>query len=166
MEGRIDKRSLLDQLKGELTTELDRATRRARDSAEAATHEENRAESDKDMRSTEASYVARGQAARVSELERNLVQLGAMVLEELGPGDPIRASAIVVVDQDAPRKGRTTYFLVTAAGGVHLACGGVEVVTLTTASPLGAALIGLSLGDEVEVPTPQGKREYTIVEVR
>ena len=49
---------------------------RAVDAAEGATHEENRAEGDKDMRSTEASYVARGHAERTVQLEQALVQRG------------------------------------------------------------------------------------------
>jgi transcription elongation GreA/GreB family factor len=163
----LSKVSLLAQLRDGLAGERHRATLRARDAAEATTHEENRAEGDKDMRATEASYVARGQAARVAEIERALAQLGAMEIVDIAAaGHRACASAIVVVEQTAPRPGRTTYLLVTAAGGVRLRAGDAEIVTLTTTSPLGAALVGLGVGEEAEIPTPQGVREYRVVEVR
>ena len=69
----IDKRSVLAALKKALEEELERFTRRALDAAEAATHEENKPEGDKDMRSTEASYIARGQAERAKEIEAALL---------------------------------------------------------------------------------------------
>jgi transcription elongation GreA/GreB family factor len=49
---------------------------------------------------------------------------------------------------------------------VHL--GGVEVQTLTTQSPLGRALLGLSEGDEAELPGRPGEptRVYEVVSVR
>jgi transcription elongation GreA/GreB family factor len=166
MAGKIDKRALLAALREELQAELARSTQRALDAAEAATHEENRAEGDKDMRSTEASYVARGQAERVREIEHALAKLGAMGVRDFADGDAIEASAIVEVEHEIPKKTRTTYFLVTAGGGVRLKTpSGGELLTLATTSPLGAALLGLTAGDEAEVSTPQGTKSHTILRV-
>ncbi|WP_394828434.1 GreA/GreB family elongation factor [Pendulispora albinea] len=158
---------LLDSLRAELTRELESSRRRAHDAAVAATHEENRPENDKDMRSTEASYVARGQAERVREVEHALARLANMPVRDLEQGDAIVVSAIVKVRHDGSE---TTYFVVPAAGGVRLRDGDVEVQTLATSSPLGAALLGLSEGDEAEVSTPHGKggltRLFEVVQVR
>ena len=55
----IDKTQLLALLVERLTAELARVRGQAQREAEAATHEEARAEGDKDMRATEASYIAR-----------------------------------------------------------------------------------------------------------
>jgi len=157
---RVDKRKLLAALRSRLEEELERATRHARDAAEATTHEENRAEGDKDMRSTETSYVARGQALRAHELENALARLGVMPVRDFAKGDAIEVSALVDVEQD---ERALTYFLVSAGGGQRL---GKEVTTLLTTSPLGAALLGLRAGEEAEVSTPQGSRFVTIVAVR
>jgi transcription elongation GreA/GreB family factor len=151
----MDKRALHEALRAQLAAELERATRHALDAADATTHEENRAESDKDMRSTEASYVARGQALRARELATALKRLEQMPLRDFGPGDRIEASALVVVEDDGRR---ATYFVVPAGGGQRLG----TVHTLATTSPLGAALLGLGAGDEAEV----GARVCTIVSVR
>jgi transcription elongation GreA/GreB family factor len=159
----IDKRALLAELRDRIAAELARHTRRARDAAEAATHEENRPEGDKDMRSTEASYLARGQAERVREMETALARLASMPIQEFGEGDRIGASALVEL-RDAART--TTYFLVTAAGGERLGAAGIEVSTLATTSPLGKALLGLVEGDDVELATAQGEKTLEVVRVR
>lgn len=159
----IDKRELVATLRASLQEEIDAMTRIARDAAQAATHEENKPEGDKDMRSTEASYVARGQAGRVLDLEHAHAVLGSMELRDFGPDDAIAASAIVELRQGARKN---VYFVVTAAGGRKVKVGNVEVQTLLTTSPLGEALLGLSAGDDVEIASPQGRREYQILSVR
>lgn len=166
MGGKPDKHTLLEALKDELSSEITRSTRRALEAAEAVTHEENRAEGDKDMRSTEASYVARGQAERVHELERSLTKLGAMTVKDFAKGAAIEASAIVDLEHEGGPKKKTTYFVVPAGGGIRLHSDGVEVLTLATTSPLGAAILGLAEGDEAEVTTAKDTKTYVVLSVR
>jgi transcription elongation GreA/GreB family factor len=166
MEGKVDKRALLATLRAELEGEIARGAKLAKDAADAVTHEENRAEGDKDMRSTEASYVARGQAERVRELEHAVAKLASMTVKDFGKSDAIEASAIVLVEHEIPKKTKTTYFLVTAGGGVKLDSPIGTLLTLATTSPLGQALLGLSTDDEAEVSTPQGTKTHTILSVR
>ncbi len=162
----MDKKAVWEALKLQLETELLRAQKRAKDAADGATHEENRAEGDKDMRATEASYVARGQAGRASEMEEAFVRVGALELLTFKPGDRIAISALIELLHDDKV---LHYFLVPAAGGERLQIGGSEVQTLTPQSPLGRALLGASEGDEAELPPRQvgeAPRVYEIVKVR
>jgi transcription elongation GreA/GreB family factor len=162
----LDKKAVWEALKERLESELAKAQKRARDAAEGATHEENRAEGDKDMRATEASYVARGQAGRAGEMEEALVRVSALELLHFKPGNRIAISALIELEHDDKR---LLYFLVPAAGGERLNVGGVEVQTLTPQSPLGRALLGLTEGDEAELPARQPgepKRYYAVVSVR
>jgi len=162
----IDKKAVFAALKAHLETELQRAQKRARDAADGATHEENRAEGDKDMRATEASYVARGQAGRASEMEEAFVRVGALELLQFKPGARIAISALIELLYDDKQ---LHYFLVPAAGGERVAVDGTEIQTLTPQSPLGRALLGASEGDEVELPARQpgeAPRVYEIVKVR
>ncbi|HWA74564.1 MAG TPA: GreA/GreB family elongation factor [Polyangiaceae bacterium] len=159
----LDKSKLLDALRAQLASELARSKARALDAAEGATHEENRAEGDKDMRSTEASYVARGHAERTALLEQALAQLATLELRDFSKHAPVASSALVELEHASKRM---HYFLVPAAGGERLSFQGVEVHTLTPSSPLGAALLGLSEGDEAEVSSPQGVRFYELIRVR
>src|SRR5262245_31534607 len=162
MAARVDKRALLEQLRAGLRDELERATRHARDAAEATTHEENRPENDKDMRSTETSYVARGQALRARDLELALRRLGVLEVREFADGAAIEASAVVEVEEESRR---ISYFVVPAGGGLRLRAGRREILSLATTSPLGRALLGLSVGEEAEVTTPQGSRLVTVIAV-
>jgi transcription elongation GreA/GreB family factor len=160
----IDKKQVLTALKQRLEAELERAHKRAKDAADGATHEENRAEGDKDMRATEASYVARGISGRVVEMEEALLRVSALQLESFPKGARIAISALVELSHDGRRH---HYFLVPAGGGERLNVGGVEVQTLTTQSPLGAVLLGLSEDDEAELPSRPGEaaRVYEILKV-
>lgn len=159
----IDKKAIVAELLRQLQEETAAMARMAREAAEAATHEENKPEGDKDMRSTEASYIARGQAGRAMELERAYAMLGSMDLRAFGPDDPIESSALVELSQGAKK---SVYFLCSVAGGRRVQVGDVEVQTTTTSSPLGAALLGLSQGDEVELTSPQGLRTFIVERVR
>ena len=162
----IDKKTLLEALKLQLQGELERAQKRAKDAADGATHEENRAEGDKDMRATEASYVARGQAGRASEMEEAFVRVSALELLDFKPGARIAISALIELLHG---KKRLHYFLVPAAGGERLTVGHTEIQTLTPQSPLGRALLGATEGDEAELPPRQPgepARLYEIVKVR
>jgi transcription elongation GreA/GreB family factor len=162
----IDKQALFEAVKSHLEAELEKAQKRAKDAADGATHEENRAEGDKDMRATEASYVARGQAGRASEMEEALVRVSTLELLKFKPGARIAISALVELEHDGKR---LHYFLVPAAGGERVQLSGTEVQTLTTQSPLGKALLGLCEGDEAELPARkpgEQPRVYEIVKVR
>ena len=135
------------------------ATARAAHAAavEGATHSEAKAENDKDTRGLEQSYLARGHAARVEELEAALVSVAA--LSTAKPGPRIALGAVATVDDDGSV---TRYYLAPWGGGVTLA-GGIAVVTPT--SPIGRALIGKAVGEVAEVHRPGGVREFEIVAI-
>src|SRR5690606_17653583 len=63
-----DKQAVRDALRAALAKALEAMAEAARQTREGAVHEESRAEGDKDMRSTEQSYLARGQAMRAEAL--------------------------------------------------------------------------------------------------
>jgi transcription elongation GreA/GreB family factor len=162
----IDKRLVLEAFKQRLEAELERAHTRAKDAAAGATHEENRAEGDKDMRATEASYVARGHSERVAEMEEALARLNTLELLDFEPGARIAMSALVELEH---RGRRLFYFLLPSAGGERLPSAGVEIQALTTQSPLGTRLLGLTEGDEAELPARSPgelARVYEIIRVR
>jgi transcription elongation GreA/GreB family factor len=157
------KKALVEKLIASIKEEIERATKQAKDAAEGATHADNKPEGDKDMRSTEASYIARGQAARVAETVEALARLESMPVKEFGDGAKIESSALVDVEHDGKE---STFLIVPAAGGRTLELGDEKVLTLATTSPLGRALLGLSEGDDAEVKTPQGLRTHSILRVR
>jgi transcription elongation GreA/GreB family factor len=160
---KLDKRAVLQALLDRLSGEVARAKAHALDAAEGATHEDNRAEGDKDMRSTEASYIARGHAQRTAQLEQAVTRLSHLELVDFSATDEIQSTALVELEHN---QRRSLYFLLPVAGGEQLNVDGVSVQSLTVMSPLGSALRGQSVGDEVEIESPQGVRVYEVVAIR
>jgi len=154
-----DKTSLRAELHAQLTQALETARAAHAAAIEGATHPEAKAENDKDTRGLEQSYVARGQAQRVAELEAAVADVGRLKLRAFAAGDPVAISALVVVAEGDTRH---RYFVAPAGGGNMLA-GDVQVIT--PASPLGRALLGKRVDDEVEVRLAGKLRELAILEI-
>ena len=152
----IDKRALVAKLREELAREIAAMRAAQKDTQKAATHEEAKPENDKDTRALEQSYLARGQAERVRDLERSDNALEFLVLR---PCDKGMLGALVEVEHEGAR---AVYFLAPAGGAIRAAIDGTSVQVVTPEAPMGRALVGKEAGDVVEV---RGK-EYEIVEVR
>lgn len=94
---------------------------------------------------------------RLAELEDLLSRAEVIDATKLS-GDVVRFGATVVVADDDTEE-ETTYRLV----GSYEADAATGSLSVT--SPLGRALIGKTLGDEVEVDTPRGHKSYEIVRI-
>ncbi len=153
------KTALKTELVATITAALDAARAAHAGAVAGATDDEARPENDKDTRGLEQSYLARGQAARVAELEAAVAETTALAIRQFGRDDAVGMSALVEVEQgDVTRR----YFIAPHGGGTVLA-GSVHVVTL--ASPLGRALLGKRVDDEVELPLPGKLRSLVILSI-
>jgi transcription elongation GreA/GreB family factor len=154
------KTSLRDELAERLASDLEVRQRAYRAAREGATHDEAKPENDKDTRALEASYLARGEAMRIDELATALVEVKAMPLRALGPGEGATLGALVTTDEDGVR---AQLWLAPHGGGLRLGRGAVQVVT--PRSPLGRAILGKQAGDECEVVLGGKTRAVTIVSI-
>lgn len=163
-----DKKALLDALLARLRADLAAVESSQRDTQAGAVHEEARPESDKDTRATEASYLARGLARRVEELGASLSQLSNLALRSFGDDDTVALGAVVAAErEDASGEVReVSYFMVPSAGGIKLEHGGTTVHTLTPGSPLGQALVGKRVDDELEAGPAKARFTLTITAIR
>jgi transcription elongation GreA/GreB family factor len=157
-----DKRAVHEALRDALRRAHATMVAAAKDAAAGATHEDSRAEGDKDMRGTEQSYVARGQAMRAEELADELGRLEASSPAPLGPDEPVRGGALVRVAIDGEER---VLYLCGQGGGTVLDVDGMRVTVVTPSSPVGRALLGRRAGDDVEVLQRGARREGTIVAV-
>ena len=163
---RFDKASLLAALVTKVQTDLKALERRQRDTQEAATHEENRAEHAKDTRATEQSYLARGLADRVEDLGRNLEALTRLKLDNLEAEASIAVGSLVELEVKVDDGvNREVWFVVPGAGGMDLESNGQPIRTVTPVSPFGRSLLGLEPGDEGVATTPRGRRAFEVVAV-
>ena len=89
----LDKTRILQELRDRVAAQLAASTRSQQESQAGATHAETRAEDPKDMRSTEASYLARGLADRVAKLRLARARLASLEVPPFAPDAPISAGA-------------------------------------------------------------------------
>lgn len=142
----MNKQAVIDQILAVLTAELAALTRAAQGSFAAATDPDSKAENKYDTRTLEASYVARGQAQRVAELQEAVQAFGSLTGNELEPGSAIMLGTLVSL---ATSNEVTHYLIGPFAGGTEIVHAGQEVVVITPASALGQKLIGKRSGETI-----------------
>ena len=138
---------------------VERVAAMARDEASG---EESRAEGQYDTRATEASYLARGQAERVTELRR------ALAWAEAAPDTPctqVDVGALVDVELRGRREVIYLAPMTAASFDVGAGSGVTTIRVVAMGSPLGLALTGAGPGDEVELDGPQGGVICAVIEV-
>lgn len=161
MRGELpDKQTVRTALEDALQRALDTMVNAARATREGAIHEDSRAEGDKDMRSTEQSYLARGQAMRVEDLAEQLQRLRAEKVVAFAADAPIAIGALVLVEVE---DGASRALFVSAYGaGMLLRVGGVEITVVTPSSPMGQALLGKQAGDDFELTTRGSVKSFVV----
>ena len=142
----VNKQAILTQIISKLNAELASLTRAASDAFAAATDPDSKAENKYDTRSLEASYVARGQAKRVAEMEEAVRAFQALPGSELDSGATAALGALVSLETP---EGLSHYFLGPFAGGTEIVHEGNEVVVITPASAAGQKLVGRRQGDAI-----------------
>lgn len=145
MNKTVVHRLLLEKLE----VDLDVLQRAAQTAYEAATHEENVAENKYDTLGLEASYLATGQARRVEQIRQSLKSCRTMALEPFNAARGIQVGALV--NLEAENGNAQHLFLAPDAAGLTLCVEGQTVTVITPHSPLGTALLGKQVDDEVQI---------------
>lgn len=130
---------------------------------ETATHEENVAENKYDTLGLEASYLAQGQARRVSECEADLTAFKRLAVTEFSQKMPINVGALIYLEDEQGNE--QSLFLGPAAGGLKITCCHKDIVIITPTAPIGQALLGQHVEDEVIINVGGKDGRYEIVEV-
>lgn len=147
-----------------LEAELSSIEAMARLASDEATSDETRSEGKYDTRSTEASYLARGQAERVAALRQALAEARSLPTDPAPPGSPAGVGRMVHLERDDGTE--RWVMLVPSGGGTSVRVAGTAVQVITPASPLGRALVGANEDDEVEVAAAGSSRSLTIIAVQ
>jgi len=96
-------------------------------------------------------------AARLGQLHKRMADLSMLNLNNLPKDRAAYGSKIVVLD--VAKDARIEYKLVTVEEA------DATKGLISTTSPIGRALLGKRVGDEVKVTTPAGVKEYEIVKL-
>src|SRR5262245_11124001 len=94
--------------------------------------------------------------SRIGQLESRVRELSMYNVSSI-PHDVVAYGSRVSVEDDA---GESTVYEIVFPEEVDAARGQISL-----SSPIGRALLNKTVGDEVEVQTPSGKRTYQIVEL-
>ncbi|MGK5093448.1 transcription elongation factor GreAB [Deltaproteobacteria bacterium TL4] len=159
----MNKQTILNLVIAKLTDDLALTKKAALTAYDVATSDENIAENKYDTLSLEASYLARGQAKRVQELEEALSLYKHLILKEFCEHSPIYLSALVsLVDEDDCKK---ILFIGPTAGGINIEHEGQEITVISPNSPLGKCLMGNTAQNTIELGVAQTVKEYEITDV-
>ena len=156
-----DKARVVSALRAAVAEELAAFERLAEQARDEVTSDQTRQEGQYDTRATEASYLARGQAARIVELRRLVAWVDVFDPRRALDEPVVQSGALVVVQGP-----RTDVIFIAPAGGNRLDVDGIVVRVVSPVSPLGAALADLAVGDAFEVDTPRGVDELEVIAVR
>jgi hypothetical protein len=143
------KSHLLDHIRTELRTRLERLSKAAFEAHAAATDPGSKAEGKYDTRSLEASYLAAGQARQVDELAESVRIFETLSLPHFLPDAEIDAGALVEADLNGES---TRFLLVPTCGGMVIEHDGVEITLLTPESALYRKLLGMRGGESLDIP--------------
>ena len=94
--------------------------------------------------------------ARINELEDKISRAEVIEPSKLSGSKVIFGATVTLIDEDD----KSTRYQIVGADEADVKGGKISYT-----SPIGRALIGRSVGDEVEVITPSGDRYYEIEEV-
>jgi transcription elongation factor GreA len=136
----------IQQLERELKTELPREIKRARELGDLRENAEYHA----------AKERQRLVESRISLLKRRVSEISLMNLDKL-PNDRVGFGSTVHL-KDAT--GQTTIYQLVMPEDAD-----VEHGLISTASPIGRALLNKEEGDEVAVTTPNGSKRFEIVKL-
>ena len=144
----MDKSLLLDAIVGEITSALNNSLAAAEEARATATNKENAAENKYDTLGLEAAYLAHGQSERVVQLEKDLAAYVSL-RERLKDHAIVEVGSLLRLEHET---GEARFlFIGPASGGLVVSLGGVSVIVITPGSPLGKALLGGCIDDDVSI---------------
>ena len=160
----MNKSQLLEQIIISLESVYKNAVDATNLAHETATHGETVAENKYDTFGLEASYLAHGQAKRVAECETDLAAYKKLTALEFSEQTPISLGALIYLNNS--NNNEQILFLGPTAGGLKLIFNNEKVMVITPLAPIGKALTGHLMGDEVKIIIEGQDTFYEITSIK
>ena len=151
--------SIIEQLESELAT----ATVASQQAHSSATDSENIADNKYDTLALEAAYLAHGQSVRIEELLASINQYKRFNWPEFNQQSSIAIGALITIEDDSGDAQKL--FIGPNAGGLCIAEKSMMIRVITSATPLGRALLGKTVGDEVALHINNTSSHFTVVNI-
>lgn len=139
------KQTLKSTLLAKLKATLNDCELAADNARLASTDEQSVAETQYDTLAIEASYLAEGHSRRVNDLKSSIEMIAKLNVNE--KSNIVTMASLVTLYEGND----VVYFIAPSAAGYRLVIEGKQVVVITPKSPLGKALLGKEVGDEVYI---------------
>lgn len=144
-----DKNAIITEIILQLQQELALALLAAENAYKAATDDQSVAETQYDTLAIEQSYLAEGQSRRVAEISQAIKSFENLDVSE--EKSSVMMGSLVQMEQDMTKN--KWFFIAPAAGGQRCQITGqdiqLSITVITPQSPMGEALLGKELDDEV-----------------
>ena len=138
----------------------------AKQAHEAATNEESVAENKYDTFGLEASYLAHGQSQRVLECEKDWLVFDKKQPVLFDGEGAIDLWCLVTLTELESSCGASKYFFLSpCAGGLTVEINEKTLYLVTLSSPVGKALLGKYVGDELELLQNGKQTAYEITTI-
>ena len=159
----MDKFLLQQQVLQRLADDLLQAEQAMRAAHETAIHEENIAENRYDTLGLEAAYLATGQARRAAAIRQALAHWRQFHPSPYDASRGIQLGALVcLVDADDQQ---LQLFLGPVGGSMTLVSDGQRVQVISSEAPLGRALLGKGVGDDVSIQVAAVRQQFEVLRV-
>ncbi len=159
-----NKKQLVDLVVTALSKQLQQAIDAANEAHAAAVDDQSVAETQYDTLAIEASYLAEGQSKRVIEFQHAIDAYKALELLEFNNDSYIALAALVQLSADSDDN--HWFFIGPAAGGFRCQIAQQNITVITPQSPMGIALIGKQLDDDIEVMLGSNKLEDYVMTLK
>ncbi|MEH6472647.1 MAG: transcription elongation factor GreAB [Halopseudomonas sp.] len=157
----MTKAHLIDQIADQLVQQLNTLLHASEQAYQSATHSESKAENKYDTLGLEAAYLAHGLSVRVQQAQLEIAAWRQWQPPTFGANDTIALGALVVLESDAGDE--KIVLLAAQGGGLTGTVDRGDVTVVTAAAPLGLALLGKQLDDEVVLDIAGVRSDYTVV---
>ncbi|MAY41639.1 MULTISPECIES: GreA/GreB family elongation factor [unclassified Neptuniibacter] len=158
----MNKRDLLQHIIKQLEAVHQNAIAAAERAHSSATDKENVAENKYDTLGLEAAYLAEGQSRRVAECEEELKAFQRLLGSVKDEPEEIKIGSFVTLeDEQGVVK---NIFLAVCAGGLKINYQSKEVMLVTASAPLGKALLGLGIDDEITLKHVDEDKHYQVLD--
>ena len=159
----MDKCVLQQQVLARLAEDLLQVEQAVRAAHEAATHEENIAENKYDTLGLEAAYLATGQARRAEAIRQAMAGWRRFRPSPYDASKGIQLGALVCLVDSEDRQ--HLVFLGPDGGSMKLASGAQIVQVISCEAPLGRAVLGKRVGDEVSIQVAPIRQQFEVLRI-
>lgn len=158
----MNKKEIIQAIIKLLEEEITDATNAAEQAHLAATDDQSIAETQYDTLAIESAYLAEGQSKRIATLKNSLQIMHKFANNQLTSTNKVNIGSLVQTNEIAKN---TWLFITPTCGGYHTTFKGSKITLVSANSPLGKALIGAMVDDEITYQVGNSTIEKTVTTI-